>query len=250
MPKVVVEHFIGDAGEFHARELPVDRDVHVWWFDTDVDALVLGSTQDDDVVDLATCRRKGVRVVRRRSGGGLVLLTRRGTLWLDIVLPVDHPSWDRDLTSSMFWLGELWMEALGTCGIGSLEQHRSRLDRSPVSDLVCFAGRGPGEVFLTDCTGSPGNIVGDTGIGGGIGKRLPFGPKVVGISQRRTRTHARFQSVVSIEWEPQRLVDLVVGTDQDRDALRRDIAHAGSSLVLEREQLVEVMTDLLVEHLG
>lgn len=227
MSSVLVERFIGRAGEFHSREIPADRDVHVWWFEPTVDALVLGSTQDESLIDVDACRRFGVDIVRRRSGGGLVLLDSDGTLWLDVVMPVEHPTWDRDVMTSSLWLGELWMRALSVCGLDSLVQHRSRLERTPLSDLVCFAGRGPGEVFL-------------------LGESAQEGAKVVGISQRRTRTHARFQSVVSIRWRPQRLVDLLGESSFDLD----DIERSGSTIDVNRERLIEAMTELLIEQLG
>ncbi len=231
MPSVVVEHFVGRAGEFHARDLPPDGDVHIWWFVPDEDAIVLGSAQDDTLVDRGVCRRLGVDVVRRRSGGGLVLLGE-GTLWLDVVLPADHPLWDRDVTSSAFWLGETWMMALRECGSPDLVQHRSRLVRSPESDLVCFAGRGPGEVFLS--TGADGDA----------------GAKVVGISQRRTRSQARFQSVVSLHWEPERLIELLADSVPDRARLLSSIRESGSSLDIDRNRLVEVTTSRLVDVLS
>jgi lipoate-protein ligase A len=127
MQSIRVEEFSGRAGDFHARDLPEDRMVHLWWFETDVEAVVLGSTQSDDVVDAELCRRYGVDVVRRRSGGGVVHLTASGTAWLDVVLPVEHPLWDRDVTTSSFWLGEAWIESLSSLGIAGLRQHRGRL---------------------------------------------------------------------------------------------------------------------------
>lgn len=228
MNTVVVEKFNGRAQEFHSRELPVDRYVHVWWFEPVRDALVLGSTQDEGLVNLDECRRNGVDLVRRRSGGGLVLLGKDSTMWLDVIISVDHPLWDRDVTSSSFWLGETWMDALTMCGLGHFVQHRSRLVRSPESDLVCFAGRGPGEVFLA-----------------GESER-PIGTKVVGISQRRTRDHARFQTVVSLRWEPERLLDLLYEPKPDVAALW----DSGSNLEVDRDRLMSVMTSCLVRVLS
>lgn len=228
MPRIVVERLVGRARDFHDRDLPDDRDVHIWWFEPESEALVLGSTQVESLVDREACLRNEVEVVHRRSGGGLVLLSRSGTLWLDVVIPADHPLWDRDITSSSFWVGETWMKALEMCGAPALVQNRSRLERSPVSDLICFAGRGPGEVFL---------------VGDGLGS---FGPKVVGISQRRTRLHARFQTAVSLQWQPSRLLALL----HDPKPAVDDILEAGSTLELDRERLIEVMTTCLVDVLG
>jgi hypothetical protein len=46
--------------------------------------LVLGSRQSDDIVDLRVARAKGVNIVRRRSGGGAVLVGPDRCLWIDV----------------------------------------------------------------------------------------------------------------------------------------------------------------------
>lgn len=225
---VEVEHARGSAGAFHERDVPTDGNVKLWWFSTERDALVLGSSQSFDVVDDSACRQRGVEVVRRRSGGGAVLLVRQKHLWLDVVLPSNHPLWDPDVTNSSLWLGEAWIKALETCGVHGLVQHRSPLTRSALSDLICFAGRGPGEVFLPD------------------------GSKVVGISQRRTRQWARFQCVVCLEWQPDLLVALL-DHSLVRDHFIADmglIADMGSSLDIDRVALVTAMTETLTELLA
>ncbi len=229
--KVVVETFRGRAQDFHLMPVPTDSGLNdsparVWWFEPTADALVLGSAQDRSIVDLDACTNRGVDVVERRSGGGLVLVTTNGTLWLDVVVPVGHRLWERDVTRSAFWLGEVWMEALEEVGVVSLVQHRASLVRTTMSDAICFAGRGPGEVF--DVHGS----------------------KVVGISQRRTRHHARFQCVVSLEWEPIRLVELLEASVRDRTlAEYSTVATAGSSITVDRPHLIETMTKCLDERL-
>ena len=63
------------------------RRVEIWVFDVERPALVLGSTQRPDIVDAEACRRAGVEVVRRRSGGGLVLLEPGNVVWFDVVVP-------------------------------------------------------------------------------------------------------------------------------------------------------------------
>jgi len=225
MQSVQVDEFIGRAADFHARELPDDqpddRSVHLWWFETEIEAVVLGSTQSEVVIDVEKCRSSGVDIVRRRSGGGVVHLTPSGTAWLDVVLPAGHSLWDRDVTSSSFWLGEAWIEALSSLGVDGLHQHRDRLARSEISELICFAGRGPGEVFLDD------------------------GSKVVGISQRRTRSHSRFQCAVSLTWDPVRLLDLL---NEPKPELT-EVAKAGSSISVDRRQLITQVTAAVIERL-
>ena len=137
-------------------------------------ALVLGSTQAASSVrsDLP-----GVEVVRRRSGGGAVLLEPGAVLWVDVILPAADPLWVDDVGRSFHWLGGVWTEALRACGVDGAAVHEGPMQRTDWSSLVCFAGLGPGEVTIG-------------------------GRKVVGISQRRTRAAARFQCVVLERWDP------------------------------------------------
>ncbi len=162
--------------------MPAQREV--WILDPDAPALVLGSTQADTVADHDACWRAGVEVVRRRSGGGAVLLTLGDVVWIDVVLPAGDPLWADDVGVAAHWLGAAWADALAAGGLAGATVHRDRLVRTPWSDLVCFAGLGPGEVTVA-------------------------GRKVVGISQRRTRHAARFQCAALIRWDPSPLVPLL-----------------------------------------
>ena len=77
----------GSAAEFHARPLPEPVSPEIWVFDVDRPAVVLGSTQREEVLDAAACAAAGVEVVRRRSGGGVVLLEPGGIVWFDVIVP-------------------------------------------------------------------------------------------------------------------------------------------------------------------
>lgn len=174
-------------------------------------AVVLGSTQDPEAVDREAADRRGLAVVRRRSGGGAVLVTPDDPVWVDVDLPVGDPRWSDDLGRSFLWLGEAWVEVLR--GFGEVaEVHDSRFEPGPWGRTVCFAGRGPGEVFVD-------------------------GAKVVGLAQRRTRAGARFQCAVLRQWDPAPLIDVVVGPDQ-REAARADLAPVARGLDLDPEALV------------
>jgi len=198
-----VHRAVGSAADLHARPLPerVERAAHV--LDVDRSALVLGSAQRDDVVDRDACAAAGVDVVRRRSGGGAVLLDPGGTLWVDLELPRGDPLWHDDVGRAAWWLGEAWAAALAGLGIGDLVVNRGGMERGTWGGLVCFAGLGPGEVT-----------------------EGAAGPKVVGISQRRTRAGARFQCAVARRWEPDRLAGLLALEDGERAALAVDLATA------------------------
>jgi lipoate-protein ligase A len=71
MPSWRIEHGAGDVGAFHARALPSDQRVATFFAESP--ALVLGSSQRDDSVDRESVARHGIEIVRRRSGGGVLL---------------------------------------------------------------------------------------------------------------------------------------------------------------------------------
>jgi lipoate---protein ligase len=177
----------GSAAAFHQRSFPETASAQIWAFDVDRTALVLGSTQRDEVVDAEACARAGVEVVRRRSGGGLVLVEPGAMVWFDVVVPAE---WLRDagvvddVADSTIWLGELIARALAALGVVDAQVHQGPMACSTWCPLVCFAGVGPGEVTLAGC-------------------------KLVGISQRRTRAGSRFQCAVHIVWSPERFVGLL-----------------------------------------
>ena len=107
-------------------------------------AVVLGSRQLTSV--LKSNGRELVGVRRRRGGGGLVLL-QPGDLWVDWWIPVRDPRWSPDLGTSSIRAGQWWCDALTEEGVGGLNVHGGHVEAGSAADLVCFAGRGPGEVF-------------------------------------------------------------------------------------------------------
>lgn len=138
--------------------------------------VVLGSTQPESVV------APGVAWVRRRTGGGAVLVEPGGLLWVDVLVPAGDPLWDADVGRAFLWLGRVWAGALGDCGVEGAEVYRGPLRTTRWSPLVCFAGLGPGEVTVA-------------------------GAKVVGLCQRRTRAGALFQGAALLDWRPGRLLE-------------------------------------------
>lgn len=180
----------------------------VWVLDATGPALVLGSSQRPELVAPGAAERLGYEVTKRRSGGGAVLVVPDDVLWVDVLLPAGDRLWDDDVGRAFLWLGEVWVQTLAALGVKST-MHTGGLARTDASDLVCFAGRGPGEVFVED-------------------------HKVVGISQRRTRAGARFQCAAVLHWDPSPLEELL---DLD-PALRATVATAGASLGLPRDDLL------------
>jgi lipoate-protein ligase A len=163
----------GTVAELHAldpfRDGAPDEPA-VWSCEPTDAAVVLGSRQRPELLDAAACARSGLSIVRRRSGGGMVVVRPESMCWLDVVVP--HGVAPDDVRGSMVWAGERWLDAL-TPLLDTTEAvvHRGGLVCTPWSDLVCFAGTGPGEVLLA-------------------------GAKLVGLSQRRTRHGLRIQGLV------------------------------------------------------
>jgi lipoate---protein ligase len=149
-------------------------------------ALVLGSSQPASDVDAGAAHRHGIAVVKRRTGGGAVLVGPGLAVWVDFVVPAGDPLWDDDVRRAAWWVGDLWVRALEQIGVGPTEVWRAGLVRRTWSEQLCFAGIGPGEV-----------LVGDR--------------KVVGVSQRRTRSACLFQTAVLLQWDPALMVELLAG---------------------------------------
>jgi lipoate---protein ligase len=179
-----VERVAATAAEVHGLPFPdpVTRAVRV--VDVTAPALVLGSTQPHVAA-------AGIDVVRRRSGGGAVLVRPGDVVWVDVFVPAGDPLSQDDVGRAFHWLGRAWTTALATLGIDA-RWHDGPLVCTPWCRQVCFAGLGPGEVTVA-------------------------GRKVVGLAQRRTRAGALFQCAALRRWEPQDLVDLL-GLDADAAA--------------------------------
>jgi lipoate-protein ligase A len=173
------------ASGFHARLVPDPARREIWEHDIESAALVLGSTQDESVVDVESCRRSGVDVVRRRSGGGTVLLRPGEVTWIDVIVPAGAPGWSDDVHAPMVWLGRHLAAAMAwVTGFDDLVVHDGALRSTPWSRLVCFDGLGAGEVLLG-------------------------GRKLVGLSQRRTRHAARLQCCWYSSYDASLLVGLL-----------------------------------------
>lgn len=171
-------------GDFHGRELPFTDRIDIWVCELTQPAVVLGSRQSVGLVDPGVALRRGIEVVRRRSGGALVYLQPGEVLWVDVVVPAGHPRLSADLPASMIWMGERWRAALAAVGVaGALDVHRGPQVESEWGGLLCFGGVGAGEVSLN-------------------------GAKLVGISQRRTRSGARYQMAIHRRFDVEDLADL------------------------------------------
>jgi lipoate-protein ligase A len=172
--------------------------------------LVLGSTQGTEVVDAARAAERGVAVVRRRGGGGAVLLRPGDHLWVEAWVPHHDPLWEADVATAAAWVGAWWNDALGAAvASGAADDrlvHRGRADPGPYGALICFSGRGPGELFSA-------------------------GRKVMGISQWRSREGALFHTCAYAHWDPQPLIDLLDVDMPRREALQRDLPGTATGIL-------------------
>ena len=135
--------------------------------------LVLGSAQSLETADPTRAAAAGAEILRRRSGGGAVLLIPGSQVWVDFFVPASDPLWSDDVAHAAQWVGELWSAAVEPFVAEPISVHSGRLVTDRWGRLVCFAGSGPGEVFAG-------------------------GRKVVGVSQRRTRSRVRIQTTARL----------------------------------------------------
>jgi lipoate-protein ligase A len=209
-----IEHHRGSARAFHERVVPSPATRAVWVHEVDRGAVVLGSAQRDDVLDPAAVASADVEVVRRRSGGGAVLLLPGSVVWVDVVIGRDDRLWDDDVGRAMWWLGDRFARAVG----GTASVHHGPMVTTRWSRLVCFAGLGPGEVTVE-------------------------GRKVVGISQRRTRDAARFQCALYRRWDIGALAELLRLEPAQRRELTDDLADAVATSTILEDDIVAAIVE-------
>ena len=222
---VALETYHGSIREFHSTDLLADVRPRVVACVAPAAAVVLGSRQPLEVVDVDACRRAGVEPVKRRSGGGVVLVEPGAMSWFDVVMPATDPRFESvvdDVAASMRWLGRHIAAALAALGAGDAIVHGGSMTGGRWAELVCFAGLGPGELAVD-------------------------GRKLVGISQRRNRNGSRFQCMVHVRWSPDVLVGLLAEPRPTVDELaagcrraargRRGVAAGGRPHVDRRDRL-------------
>jgi len=191
---VVVEHRHAPAAELHG---PIDAsaEVSVVVMHPHRPALVLGSAQRGWVRPRQVEWPAEVDLVQRSSGGGAVFVDATQSVWIDLVVSRAADVLPDDVVSSMVLAGQWWANALCACGAEGLVVHDAPLVPGRVPE-VCFSGRGPGEVMLGD-------------------------RKLVGLSQRRTRSTVRIQGQFHVG-DPtdvtHRLLGLAAPIDRDRPA--------------------------------
>jgi len=200
---------VGTVEELHGLTPDPGADREIWLMSPQDTALVLGAAQLERI---AWGGGGGeIAVGRRRSGGGAVLMAPGDSVWMDVVIGRGDPLWDDDANRAPLWLGRTWAAALSSLGEGQGEVCQ-RFEPGRWGRLACFAGRGPGEVLV-----------------GGV--------KAVGVSQRRTRTTARFQTLLYRRWAPEQLIAGLAVPSEQADGLRAALAGAAWTVGADAAQI-------------
>ena len=182
---------------------------------TTAPTLVLGSTQSIESIDGERCDELGIDIVRRRSGGGAVLVSDDDVVWFDLVIGPDDPLWRSDVGRAFEWVGEACQRSLQSLGVEST-MHIGNLRAHRWSKAVCFAGVGPGEL-------------------------LEDGRKIVGISQRRTRNFARFQVAILRRWSGAAHAALLRVPDDERKSVAVELDRVATGVDVSREEFLKTL---------
>jgi lipoate-protein ligase A len=160
-------------------------------------------------IDEAAAAAYGAELVRRRSGGGAVFVAPGAQVWLDLFVPVGDPLHDIDVSRAAGFVGELWREALVELegAPADFVVHTGPLASSPWSRVWCFSGLGPGEVSAD-------------------------GRKLVGVSQRRSRTGAWFFTMACVDLDPGRDASFLRGSEEWRSGLAAELERSQRPLEL------------------
>ena len=165
----------------HEANLDEWREPTIWVIEPKDSCLVLGKSQrGKDFLNLSYLEEQNINLTVRQSGGGAVLVSPEDMLWVDIFVPKESRFWLADIAKASIWIGGIWRDALKRLDIECSLFHEN-FSRSEASDLICFIGRAPGELFIDN-------------------------RKILGISQRRSKHGTRFQCALIINWQPEHMV--------------------------------------------
>lgn len=217
-----VERLTGEARTLHERDALAAGARKVSILEVGTPALVLGSTQRDDMVDVDAAAQEGIDVVHRRTGGGAVFLAPAEHIWIDVTVPTGDALWHDDVARAFEWLGRVWVGALHDLDVDSVVANEAAVCHSMLGRLICFGGLGFGEV---------------SGPGG----------KIVGIAQRRTRNGAWFQCAVMKRWSTEAYAALLApALASMTDDVQRELADIRvQPVAVDRNDVV----DAFISHL-
>lgn len=178
-------------------------------------AVVAGSTQRLETLDAREISARSLEIVRRRSGGGAVLVAPQAQVWLDLFVPAKDPLFTSDVIRASAFVGDLWRSCLVDL-LGNdlpIRTHGGPVVQSRWSRVWCFSGLGPGEVTRGE-------------------------KKIVGLSQRRNRDGAWFFTMALTEFDAERDASLVSGDVEDRRALTEELRQHVTTLAAPLDDVV------------
>lgn len=189
-------------------------------------AVVIGSAQARSDFDAERLAAAGLDLVRRRGGGGAVLVAPGLQVWLDVFVPNGDVLAQPDVGKSFHWLGQAYAEAIASVlalagGQAPIEVNRGAAQATPWSKVLCYAGLGAGEVTVA-------------------------GRKVVGMSQRRDRSGAWIHSMAPLSQRAADLADLLSGPTDYRCGARAVLEGTG---LRDAEHLIDPLTEELLNRL-
>ena len=146
-----------------------------------------------------------------------MLVAPEDMLWVDIFVPKESKFWIADIAKASIWIGRIWDDALKRLDVECF-LFDENFSRTEASDLICFIGRAPGELF--------------------IGNR-----KILGISQRRSKFGTRFQCALIINWKPEHMIGAYSSTPIPN--LDKLITRAGIASGCEKQDALNAFLSVL-----
>lgn len=178
-----------------AEDAPILR-----FFDWRPWAVSLGFHQDPAEIDLARCQAEGVDVVRRPTGGRAILHAEE--LTYSVVVPKGHPSYSAGISKTYRIISEALQRGLQKLGlpVSFAPARRHSPDfRARRKDVPCFASSARFEIQVD-------------------------GKKLVGSAQRHYPSALLQHGSILVGPAHLALADFTVGTDLERQWLKRFLA--------------------------
>jgi lipoate-protein ligase A len=189
----------------------------IWWHASDEPALVLGAGQAK--LDVSAARGAGVKIVRR-SAGGTAVFAGPDVLGQDVFLPAGHPLAPQDVVETYRWLGETWLAALTSFGVGghlvSIEEARAQPPVEPSVAMACFGSLSPFEVTVE-------------------------GRKLVGLAQVRRANGVLLQAGIHLTFDAQGLADVLPAENRPDLAYKLAAAAIGLNEIVPEAGVLDVM---------
>jgi lipoate-protein ligase A len=212
----------------------------LYWSIAHPAGLVLGFSQNEQVLNQEAVAARQLPIYYRRAGGTAVLVGPH-LLSLDVILPAGHPLILSDIVESYRWFGEAWVNALLLFSVQtrivSIQEARAQQalrkqpetrERETLLHRACYGTLSPYEVA--------------------VGQR-----KVVGLDMIRRRTGALLQAGIVLHWETETLADVLGHTPAEQAKLRDGLVDRAIGIdtlagrVIPVEEIVAAFERVVVE---